>query len=79
MPKKATYRVTYHVLEPSYYDRSERVYTSQDFTDREEALGFAEEAKKKWPAQILVTCITEETLLDLRDTDDYKENRAPKN
>ena len=76
MSKKATYRVTYYVLEPSYYDRSERVYTCKTFTERKEAFDFADAAKKKWPAQILITYTTEETVLDLRDTDDYKKNRA---
>ena len=74
--KNKTYEVVYYVLEPSYYDRSERNYASKNFTKKEDALAFANEAKKKYPAQILVTCITKETLLDLRDTDDYKENRA---
>lgn len=75
MSKKVVYRVTYHVLEPSDYDRSERVYTRKVFTKRREAFDFADEAKKKWPAQILITRTTEETVLDLRDTDDYKQSR----
>jgi hypothetical protein len=81
MPKKKTYkktiyRVVYHILEPSYYDRSERNYTTKEFSSRKEALAFAEEAKKFHPAQIVVSRKTEETILSLSDTDDYKINRA---
>ena len=77
--KNTTYEVFYYTLEPSYYDRSERNYVIKTFTDRQEALDFAEEAKRFHPAQIKVKSITEEYLLDLRDTENYKENRVEKN
>lgn len=76
--KNKTYIVSYYILEPSYYDRSERKYTDKTFNNRQEALDFAEEAKKSHPSQIVVKAITEEFLLDLRETDDYQENRAAK-
>lgn len=76
MSKKTTYKVSYYTLEPSYYDRSEREYHTCNFTKRQEALDFADAARKKHPAQILVTRTTEEVILDLRDTDDYQENRV---
>jgi hypothetical protein len=74
--KNKKYEVVYYTLEPSYYENSERKYVKATFNTRKEALTFAEEAKKVYPAQIVAKVLTEELLLDLRDTDDYKENRA---
>jgi hypothetical protein len=74
--KKTIYKVVYYTLECSPYDHSERNYTTKDFVSRKEALAFAKEATKVYPAQIVVKAITEEFLLDLRDTDNYQENRA---
>jgi hypothetical protein len=74
--KNKMYEVIYHTLEPSYYENSERNYVRKTFKTRKETLDFVEESKKVYPAQIVAKLITEEILLDLRDTDDYKENRA---
>jgi len=76
--KHKTYTVFYYTLEPSYYERSERNYFHRTFFSRKEALAFVEEAKKVYPAQIVLKAVTEEEVLDLRDTDNYKENRAEK-
>jgi hypothetical protein len=76
--KKEIYEVSYYTLEPSYYENSERNYVVETFKTREEALNFVEEARKRHPAQIVVKVITEEFLLDLRNTDNYKDNRAAK-
>jgi hypothetical protein len=72
--KTTKYEVTYYTLEPSYYEHSEKVYVKKTFTDRKEAFTFVEEAKKYFPAQIVLKAITEQHLLDLRDTDNYQEN-----
>jgi hypothetical protein len=69
------YEVVYYTLEPSYYEHSEKHYVRQTFNVFEEALAFVEDSKKFYPAQIIIKALTEEILLDLRDIDDYKENR----
>lgn len=79
MSKKTTnYNVWYYTLEPSYYEHSEKNYVSKDFTSRKDALSFVKEAKKLYPCQIVVTRTTKETLLELRESDNYRGNSVKK-
>lgn len=73
---KTVYRVEYFFYEPSYYDRSDKIYTTKDFNTRQEAFTFVDELKKRYPAQVTITRLTTQCLLDCRDTDEYQENRA---
>lgn len=75
---KTNYNVWYYTLEPSYYEHSEKIYVSKDFTLRKDAFSFVREAKKLYPCQIIVTRTTKETLMDIRGSDSYKVNSVKK-